>query len=144
MQQAIQTFFECYAAAFNRAVAGEPDLDSIADFYAPAFIAASAQGVMPGQNDAGLKTLMQQGFAHYRATGARSMELGVVDVHAIDELHAVAHVSWVGHYRRRSGEPVRVPFQVHYLMQLLPGQPPRVFGWVAGDEQAELTKHGLP
>lgn len=35
-----------------------------------------------------------------------------------------------------------IDFEVHYLIQTLGGQP-KVFGWVSGDEEALLRKHGI-
>jgi len=35
-----------------------------------------------------------------------------------------------------------IDFDVHYLVQKLDGDP-KIFGWVSGDEQALLRKHGI-
>jgi hypothetical protein len=35
-----------------------------------------------------------------------------------------------------------IDFEVHYFIQKLSGEP-EVFGWVSGDEQALLRKHGI-
>ena len=35
-----------------------------------------------------------------------------------------------------------IDFDVHYLVQKLDGEA-KVFGWVSGDEQALLKKHGI-
>ena len=37
---------------------------------------------------------------------------------------------------------VAIDFDVHYFVQKLDGEP-KVFGWVSGDEQALLRKHGI-
>jgi hypothetical protein len=35
-----------------------------------------------------------------------------------------------------------IDFVTHYLVQML-HQQPKIFGWVSGDEQAVLKKHGI-
>ncbi|CAH2402864.1 hypothetical protein [Mesorhizobium ventifaucium] len=37
---------------------------------------------------------------------------------------------------------VTIDFDVHYLVQKLAGEP-KIFGWVSGDEQEVLRKHGI-
>lgn len=60
----------------------------------------------------------------------------------IDELHCVAHVAWTAAYARKDQSDVAIDFDVHYLVQMLDVEP-KVFGWVSGDEQAPLNKHGI-
>ena len=43
---------------------------------------------------------------------------------------------------RAGGADVAIDFEVHYLMQQLDG-PPRIFGWVSGDEEALMRAHGI-
>ncbi len=42
----------------------------------------------------------------------------------------------------RDRTDVAIDFDVHYLVQKLDDEP-KIFGWVSGDEQALLRKHGI-
>jgi hypothetical protein len=53
----------------------------------------------------------------------------------------VAHVAWTATYARKDQPGVAIDFDVHYFVRKLDGEP-KVFGWVSGDEQALLKKHG--
>jgi hypothetical protein len=142
METETRKLFERYERLFNRALRGESDLDEVASVYARAFVAASPAGVVCGQNDAQLRLAMEQGYAHYRAIGTKEMRIRGVRLSPIDEHHCVAHVDWTAVYGR-SGQPdLAIDFEVHYLVQRLDGDP-KIFGWVAGDEQALLKKHGI-
>ena len=85
---------------------------------------------------------MEQGFARYRQLGTRDMLLREVYVVPIDALHCLAHVGWTAIYARDGQGDIRIDFEVHYLMQLLDGKP-KIFGWVAEDEEALLREHGV-
>jgi hypothetical protein len=54
----------------------------------------------------------------------------------------VAHVAWTATYAGKDQSDVAIDFDVHYFVQQLDGEP-KVFGWVSGDEQALLRKHGI-
>ena len=43
---------------------------------------------------------------------------------------------------RKDRPDVAIDFDVHYFIQTLDREP-KVFGWVSGDEQALLRKHGI-
>jgi len=142
MEASVKAFFERYESVFNRALAGEMDMDEVAALYAAAFIAASPAGVMTGANDEKLRQAMAQGYAHYRAIGTKGMRIRDVRISPMDQHHCVAHVAWTATYARKDQPDVAIGFEVHYLVQLLDGDP-KVFGWVAGDEQALLKEHGI-
>ena len=142
METGLRKFFERYASVFEQSLDGDPDGDEVASLYASEFIAASPAGVMTGKNDDQLKQLMAQGYAHYRAIGTKAMRLRDVRVSPIDEHHCVAHVAWTATYARKGQPDLGIDFDVHYFVQVLGGEP-KVFGWVSGDEQALLRKHGI-
>ena len=142
MEGRVRALFERYERLFNRALGGEADMDEVASLYAAEFIAASPAGVMTGKNDAQLRQVMAQGYARYRAIGTKEMRIRDVAVSPIDGHHCVAHVAWTATYARQGQEDVAIDFEVHYLVQELEGEP-KVFGWVSGDEQAMLRKHGI-
>ena len=143
METRVRAFFERYERLFNQALAGEADMDAVAALYASEFIAATPAGVSGGRNDAQLKDVMAQGYARYRAIGTKAMRLRNVRFSPMDAHHGVAHVAWTALYARQGRPDVSIDFEVHYLMQMLEGAQPQVFGWVSGDEQALLKKHGI-
>lgn len=138
----MRRFFERYEACFNRALGGDMAPDEVAALYASEFIAASPAGVMAGRNDDRFRQAMAEGYARYRAIGTKAMRLRDVRVSPIDELHCMAHVGWAATYARKGRPDMTIDFEVHYLVQMLDGEP-KVFGWVSGDEQALLRAHGI-
>lgn len=142
MDTSISRFFERYANFFNQSLHDTMDMNEVASLYASEFIAASPAGVMAGKNDDQLKQVMAQGYAHYRAIGTKEMQLRNVHVSPIDEFHCLAHVAWTAIYAREGQPDIAIDFDVHYFVQNLDGEP-KVFGWVSGDEQALLRKHGI-
>ncbi len=142
MTTAVERFFERYESLFNLALRKEVDMDDVAALYAAEFVAASPAGVFTGKNDDQLKRVMADGYERYRAMGTKAMRLRGVAVSAIDQLHCVAHVSWTAVYARPDHEDVTVDFDVHYLLRLQAGGV-KVFGWVAGDEEALLRERGI-
>lgn len=142
MDTGVRKLFERYERFFKQSLGGDIDMGEVASLYASDFIAASPVGVMSGKNDNQLKQVMAQGYAHYRTIGTKEMRIRNVEISPIDEHHCVAHVAWTAIYARQDQADVAIDFDVHYLVQKLDGEP-RIFGWVSGDEQALLRKHGI-
>ena len=142
MEASIRTFFERYASVFNRSLGGDIDMAEVASLYASEFIAASPAGVTTGKNDDQLKQVMAQGYARYQAMGTKDMRIRNLRLSPMDDHHCVAHVAWTATYARKDQPDVAIDFEVHYFVQTLGGDP-KVFGWVSGDEQALLRKHGI-
>ena len=142
METSVREFFERYENSFNRSLGGDMDMDEVASLYASEFIAASPAGVMSGKNDNQLKQVMAQGYARYRAMGTKEMRIRNVRLSPMDDHHCVAHVAWTARYGCKDQPDIAIDFDVHYFVQKLGGEP-KVFGWVSGDEQALLTKHGI-
>ena len=142
METGIKKLFERYERLVTQSLAGSIDMDEVASLYASEFLAASPSGVFTGKNDEQLKTVMAHGYAHYRAIGTKEMRIRTLRTSLIDEHHCVAHVAWTATYARKDVPEVTIDFEVHYLVQNLDGEP-KIFGWVSGDEQALLRKHGI-
>lgn len=142
MKTSIRQFFARYEAFFRQSLAGDVDPDELAALYAAEFIAASPAGVRTGKNDEQLQQVMAQGYAGYRAIGTKDMRVRTIRISPIDAHHCLAHVGWTATYARKDQTDVAIDFDVHYLMQALGGAP-KVFGWVAGDEQALLKQRGI-
>jgi len=141
MHKAVKELFERYARNFNAALTAEPDLEAIAGLYAETFIAASPAGIMSGRNDDELRKVMAGGFARYRQMGTKKMEVSDLRVTPIDELHGLAHVDWRATYEVDGARKV-IDFTNVYLVRV-EGAKGKVFGWITGDEDAELRKHGI-
>ena len=142
METSVAQLFVRYEKFFNQALNGEMDLDEVASLYACEFIGAAPAGVKSGKNDEQFKQVMAQGYAHYRAIGTKEMRIRHVRLSPIDEYHCVAHVAWTATYARKGQPDVAIDFDVHYFVQKLDAEA-QVFGWVTGDEQALLKKHGV-
>ncbi len=142
METSVRKFFERYESFFNQSLGGDMDMDELAALYASEFIAASPAGVRTGKNDDQLKHVMTQGYAYYRAIGTKEMRMRNVRLSPMDDHHCVAHVAWTAIYTHKDQHDVAIDFDVHYFVQKLDGEP-KVFGWVSGDEQALLRKHGI-
>jgi hypothetical protein len=142
MNAVVEKLFERYERFFRQSLAGEIDMDEVKALYAPEFIAASPQGVMTGKNDEHLRQVMARGYARYKAIGTREMRIRSLRISPIDEHHCIAHAAWTATYTRNGSPDVTIDFDVHYFVQKLSGEP-KIFGWVSGDEQALLRKHGV-
>lgn len=142
MEQAVRTLFALYERSFRQALAGNPDPEAAARLYAPEFIAASPAGVRAGRNDAQFLHVMAEGHARYRQIGTREMRIRGTAISPIDDHHCVARVGWAATYARDDLPETVLDFDVNYLVQVLEGTA-RVFGWVTGDEEALLKRHGI-
>lgn len=142
MKAEVERFFERYERFFARSLAGDVDANEMASLYAPEFIAATPSGVMTGRNNETLRQAMAEGYARYRAIGTKEMRVRHVRISPIDAHHCIAHIAWTATYARGDRPDLPIDFDVHYLMQFLDGAP-RIFGWIAGDEQELLREHGI-
>jgi hypothetical protein len=141
MQQSIADLFERYERQTNAGLDGKPDLKAIGDLYTDAFLGASPLGIMTGKKDDEFMKVMAAGFAHNREIGTQRMDVLTVRVEPIDALHALAHVDWRATYNVQ-GTKKTIDFTNVYLTRVENGRA-RVFGWITGDEDAELRKQGI-
>lgn len=141
MHQAIKDLFGRYENETNAALAGTPDMDAVGDLYDEAFIGSSPAGVMAGEKNDKFKEALVDGFAWNREIGARRMEIQNLRIELIDAMHALVRVGWRATYET-DGTRRMIDFTNVYLTRTGNGQV-RVFGWITGDESAELRKHGI-
>ena len=144
IRKRVETFFQRYAATYARAMADRPGVDkAVAGAFADYFVESSPAGVHGGRNGVVFRFMARRGFARYRKLGVESMVIERLDVTPLDGLHAMARVKWDSRTRRRSdGRLVRIRFVHHYFLTLH-GSQPKIFAYVATDEQAIMKKHGL-
>ena len=141
MRQTVTALFDRYARETNRALTGKPDLAALGELYAEGFVGASPAGVIAGKKDDAFLKSFTAGFAYYRSIGTKEMTVRDVRVEPIDPMHALAHVDWRATY---AVEKTRkdIDFTNVYLVRVADGGA-KVFGWIIGDEAAELRKHGI-
>ncbi|MCA1491709.1 hypothetical protein [Sinorhizobium alkalisoli] len=142
MEEVLREFFKRYEGMANKVLAGEIDVGDTTFVFASDFIAASPAGVMAGRNDESLNTSMEKGYAHYRAIGTRELKIRGLKITPIDALHFLVRVDWRSVYAVKDRPDVTIDFEVHYLVQVR-NEEPRIFGWISGDEEAALKKHGI-
>lgn len=141
MRDEINDLFRSYESETNAALAGQPDIEALSDLYADVFVAAAPAGVVTGQKDQEFRAMLASGLAHNREIGTRRMDVEEVRVEPVDALHALAHVRWRATYDV-GGDRKTIGFTNAYLTRVENGRA-KVFGWITGDEQAELRKHGI-
>lgn len=141
MQKAVTELFERYVRETNAALAGDVDSAAIRDLYAESFIGASPAGIMAGKRDDQFIRTLTAGFDRYRAIGTQQMTIQDVRVEPIDALHALARVKWRAVYDV-DGERKAIDFTNVYLVRVDAARA-TVFGWITGDENAELRKQGI-
>lgn len=139
----IERFFAGYEEEFNRALASPEaaDVEALAAAFADCFVAADPHGVRCGQNDDTLREQIPRGYAFYREIGVTTMRIRVLAPTPLDRRHWGVRVSWVAEYGR-DGRTGTIEFEVLYLLQVLDGRP-RIFAWIAGDEEEALRELGL-
>ncbi|WP_242103640.1 MULTISPECIES: hypothetical protein [unclassified Lysobacter] len=144
IRKKVEAFFKRYAATYARALADKPGVDkAVTRAFADYFVEASPAGVHGGRNGVVFRLMARRGFARYRKIGVESMLIDALEVTPLDDLHAMARVTWDSRTRRRSdGRLVRIRFTHYYFLTLLGGSV-RIFAYVATDEQAILRRHGL-
>ncbi|WP_122464979.1 nuclear transport factor 2 family protein [Brevundimonas lutea] len=138
---AVRKLFDNYADVFNAALSGKPDLAALADLYEDSFIGAAPAGVMVGSKGKEFEEAMSAGFDRSRKIGMKSMTVQGVDVADIDPIHAMARVDWQAAYETSTDDTL-IDFTNVYLVREMDGRA-QVFGWITGDEEAELKKHGI-
>ncbi|MDP9606490.1 nuclear transport factor 2 family protein [Variovorax sp. NFACC27] len=141
-QAALRDFFLRYGREFNEGLAGRLNRRALSDLYAEAFIASAPAGVVIGRNDSEFARATSEGFRRYQDTGMKRMELEGVTVSSIDALHAIAHAAWNAVYTVEGGEK-SIRFTNTYLLRLDALGALRVFGWITGDEEEAMRKHGI-
>lgn len=142
MEEQVRALFRRYQEFFMNSLAGRFDRDAVKALYASEFIDASPAGVMAGKNDEALIAAMAQGYEHYRKIGTKEMTVRGIRISPVDDLHCVAHVAWTAVYQRDDLPRTAIDFDVHYLVQVRDGEA-KVFGWMAGDENALLKERGV-
>ncbi len=142
MPHNIPAFFESYANLYNRALAGENVFGEIMNRFSSRFIAAGPDGVSTGKQGAAFKRMLAKGYSFYRSIGTQRMTAKRVEASPIDANHCIAKVYYTAEYRKPDGSPLKLDFDVTYLLDVSTTKP-KIFGFIAGDEMALYRQHGL-
>lgn len=141
VNEKIRQFFADYEKAFEKGIAGKPDVMGTVNSFAHVFVEASPLGIIGGTNDNKFRDAIPKGFDFYRKIGTKSMTIEKIDITAIDAYHYQAKVHWKAHYEQTKLQ-VDIEFDVIYLLQYLNNKL-EIFAYITGDEQAALRNHGL-
>ncbi|MGO4289677.1 hypothetical protein [Chitinophaga sp. RAB17] len=140
---AIHHFFKNYEKGFQDALKGESvDAEKVAAQFAAYFIEASPKGVMSAHNDKKFIASIPEGYEHYRQIGTQSMKIGEQTITLLDTFHAMVKIHWLSTYLRKDGKKVAIDFDVIYFLQKI-GDEPKIFAFIAGDEEGLLKENGL-
>ena len=144
VNEKLKVFFTEYAKRMNDALIDSAGINAqaTAAAFADQFIEASPAGIRCCKNDEKFREMIPKGYEFYRSIGTISMNITGLEVTELDDLHAMAKVHWDSHYSKTDREEVQIEFDVFYFVQIINGEP-RIFGYVTGDEQSVLKKHGL-
>jgi hypothetical protein len=143
METTVRDFFHRYEKLFNQGLTSKPDVKGIRDSFAKTFMEAGPKSVYAAKNGWKFRFFIPRAYAFYRKIGTQSIEIRAVEVTPLDGMHTLARVSWRSTYKRRSdGEIVVIDFDVFYLLRIEDGKP-KIFAFIAGDEQGELKRRGL-
>jgi hypothetical protein len=141
-KKAMDDFFSSYEKHFNDAMADSTSdvTDSIKNSFADCFVESSPVGVICGKNNDEFVGKIKQGFDFYRSIGSTGMNIISKEVSMLDDLHAMVNVYWRYSYSK-DDKPGTIDFHVIYLLTLV--NEPKIFAYIAGDEQKALKEKGL-
>lgn len=101
IRKKVEAFFKRYAATYARALADKPGVDkAVTRAFADYFVEASPAGVHGGRNGVVFRLMARRGFARYRKIGVESMLIDALEVTPLDDLHAMARLTWDSRTRR--------------------------------------------
>ena len=136
-----QAFFDRYAEAYNRSLGDHVDAEGIRSFFAETSLALSTEGGVQPATNAELGPLLEKMYAFYKAVGTKRLDIERIAVDEIAEGHDRVEAFYRAEYDK-DGASLTIPFSVTYLVQRR-DDGPRIFAFIAGDEQALMREHGL-
>jgi hypothetical protein len=142
----IEKFFQAYADRFKPALVEPPqvDVDGTVASFAECFVEASPVGIICGQNDDSFRKQIPKGLAFYRSIGTKAMLIDALEITPLDDFHWMAKIHWKAHYQKSgTNDPEKtIEFNVIYFVQAVEDTP-KIFAYIAGDEQKVMQEHGL-
>lgn len=141
-QQEIEAYFRGYRDVFNAGLAGKLDAKAHSGLYAKYMVGSSPAGIAGGKNGLLLKMMTRVGYKRYRKRGMTEMQLRGVAVTPVDDMHALAKVSWRALFKPGAGDGQPIDFDNHYLLRR-DDDGLKVFAWTSPDEEAAMRQHGI-
>ena len=135
------SYFESYAALYNRALADTSALKDIMARFSECFIAAGPGGVNCGENNEAFRKELEEGYGFHTQIGTKRMSKMRCEVTGIDATHHMVKVFYHADYEK-SRKQVGLDFDVTYLLDSGKGEP-KIFAFIAGDEMAAYRRAGL-
>lgn len=144
IEDLLEKFFADYEKRMNDALGDPPrfDIQATSAAFANCWVEASPVGIVCGKNDETFLEQIPKGYEFYRSIGTQSMNVTNLEVTMLDDLHAVAKVSWDSRYVKKDGVDVQIEFDIFYFVQIKDGEP-KIFAYVTGDERKALREYGL-
>jgi hypothetical protein len=142
LKDRVKEFFIAYQRRFTEGLAGKPDVEATVAAFADYFVEASPVGFSGGKNDSQFKKVIPKGYEFYRRVGTKRMILEDISINPLNESHYAVTVHWKSDNVKKDGTPVIIKFDVIYLLKDF-NDGFKIFGYITGDEQGELQKHGL-
>ncbi|MBW7456488.1 hypothetical protein ACFOLF_35075 [Paenibacillus sepulcri] len=143
--QTVTQFFRAYEQRINDALADPESIEvpAMTAAYTESFLEANPKGVQVFQNDEQYAEALKPAFENQRRIGTKSMSITSIHTFKMDDLHAAAAIHWRAVYcRQKDGKEISIDFDETYLLQFI-GDTPRIFAYIAGDEEAALKEHDL-
>jgi len=136
-------YFDAYASAYERSLAGPVDTAAIRSFFAESFLGVAIKGgVRCGSNDEKFEAALKEGYSMYRRLGTKSMHVERADAEPLCDGHDKVRVFYRAGHERKDGSSVSIPFEVTYLLQRREGKP-KIFAYIADDEMSLYRQYGL-
>ena len=114
---------------------------TVANAFAECFVESSPAGIMCGKNDESFTSKINEGFEFYKKIGSKAMDIISKEVTLLDDFHAMAKIYWRYSYEKDEKKG-SIDFNAFYLVNTVEDQP-RIFAYIAGDEQKALKNSGL-
>jgi hypothetical protein len=142
-KKSIDDFFSTYELNFNKGLSeGITSVsEAIISSFSNCFVESSPAGVMCGTNDDGFLQEIEQGLQFYKKIGSQSMKITSKEITDLDDLHSMAKIGW-RYTAIKDGREVVIDFQNIYMLVIQNNQP-KIFAYIAGDEQRALKENGL-
>jgi hypothetical protein len=142
-KKAIEEFFAGYESNFNEALSNvDLDLrDVIGNSFADCFVESTPSKVTCMERS-GYESKIREGTDFYRSIGVKSMAIVSKDITLLDDYHVMAKVYWRYDYEKDS-KSGSLDFHVIYLFTMSAENSPRIFAYLAGDEERVLREKGL-
>jgi hypothetical protein len=125
-------YFGEYAAA---SLSGQPE--TVAAFYATAFIAAAPKGSQVFQNDPAFLDWLRGVQTGNQAAGMAGLEVVGIEESRISDDYTMITVEWGARFHKTGYQ--LITFRIAYILELH-GQRPQILAYISHEDQDEVMK----